>query len=286
MAENLLLPRMNIADISFLLALQNEGQREIVEGYLDHSEALSDNIYKIAFFEHEKYFNRPPGYEPTYESPYYYRGDGLVHYLWSQTFFGFIDLLVKRGRFFFSNSKELFAEPFLRFCSAWALFDDAGLMFHSAGLSLAGCGLLFPARPEGGKSTLCSLASGLAEVLCDEMNVVRRRADGWYLWGTPFWGDADSGSRVSQGFPLKAILFPHKDDRFWLKRCDGSSAVIGILANILMFGRSAQVGRKAFELAWDMASNVPAFDFGFVQSKDLVPYLRENLVGKICTESQ
>lgn len=276
------LPYLNIADITFLFILEYDQQKAIISEYLENSEPPADKyIYKIYLTKRDQFFNLPLNYEPTYEHSYYYRSVGRAHYLWGPQFFGYIDPSLQIGRLFLGSEDNPFIEPYLRFCSAWALLSQNGFIFHSAGLAVDGSGLLFPARSESGKSTIVDLSAGLASSLCDEMNVARRKHSGWHVWGTPFWGSAVNQGRTSGGFPLRAIIFPHRDNEFWLKECKKPQTIEGLLNNILLFGHSPEVGKKAFDLACELSEAVPAYDFGFACNEQLIPYLKENLVSKV-----
>jgi hypothetical protein len=282
MTDSLSFPYLNIGDITFFFLVEDGPLKAIISEYSENSEPPANkHIFKIYLTKRDQFFDLPANYERTYEHSYYYRWVGGAHYLWGPQFFGYIDPALQIGRLFLGPENQPFIEPYLRFCSAWALLLLDGFIFHSAGLAIDGSGLLFPAQSESGKSTIVDLSAGLASALCDEMNVARKKDGVWHVWGTPFWGSAVNRDKSYRGFPLKAILFPHRDSKFWLKECKRPQAIEGLLNNVLLFGHNPEAGKRALDLACELAEAVPAYDFGFARNNQLIPYLKENFVSKI-----
>jgi hypothetical protein len=88
------------------------------------------------------------------------------------------------------------------------LADRRGAILHSAGLVLDGQGLLFAGHSGAGKSTTVKMLADRAKILCDDRIIVRRRAEGFRLYGTWSHGEIEAVSNASA--PLRAVLFLEK----------------------------------------------------------------------------
>jgi hypothetical protein len=82
-----------------------------------------------------------------------------------------------------------------------------GAEFHACGVVYKGQGLIFTGGSGSGKSTLGRLWQGRQDalVLSDERIIVRKKDDGFWMYGTPWQSDARTSS--PEGAPLKRIFF-------------------------------------------------------------------------------
>ena len=72
-----------------------------------------------------------------------------------------------------------------------------GVIIHACGIDNNGIGMLFAGESGAGKSTLANLwnqEAGVA-VLSDDRTLVRQIDGEWWLFGTPWHGEAKFGSR-------------------------------------------------------------------------------------------
>jgi len=162
-------------------------------------------------------------------------------------------------------------DAFLRSLISWNLLDTGGLMLHSAGLVLGGKAYVFPGKSGAGKSTLARLALGAgAEVISDEINLLRPGPRGWRAYGSPFWGEMRAGGRQAN-WPLGGVFFLKKAAAPAFLPCSGGDAVRTVLRCLVNFSRSAEVSAKALLAAGRLLAAVPARRLGF--SKDNADFL-------------
>ena len=93
------------------------------------------------------------------------------------------------------------------------LADRQGFFLHSAGAILNSYGILFVGHSEAGKSTTTQmlLDAGASakdtpvEILCDDRNIVRKKAETWRVYGS--WSHGDIPNISAESSLLKAICF-------------------------------------------------------------------------------
>lgn len=157
-------------------------------------------------------------------------------------------LAISRGDFNASldlktGTGELSAAPgeqcldaFLRSLISSLLLHSGGLMLHSAGLVKNGRAYLFLGKSGAGKSTLSRLAAGTgqAEVLSDEMNMLRREKGRFYVYGSPFWGEMRADGRPGR-WPLGGVYLLRKARAHAVTACGKGEALKLLLRCLLNF---------------------------------------------------
>ncbi|MBW7886046.1 MAG: hypothetical protein H3C34_26135 [Caldilineaceae bacterium] len=96
-------------------------------------------------------------------------------------------------------------ENFLRVLFGWLALAQGGLLLHACGVICDGDGYVFVGPSGAGKSTVAGLSAG-ATVLSDDLVLVERRADGYWVHGVPFRGSGWTAPRVNAAAPLRALL--------------------------------------------------------------------------------
>ncbi|MFA6104634.1 MAG: radical SAM protein [Victivallaceae bacterium] len=154
------------------------------------------------------------------------------------------------------------------------LAERDGCYLHSCGINFEGKGLLFAGHSESGKSTMCTKFMGKAEILCDDRIIVRKRPEGYRIYGTWCHGDipAVSGSSVS----LKAILFlekaktneiiPLKDKREISRR---------LLETIIKPFVTKGWWNKTLDILENIATEIPCYILKSDKSNEIVELLRD-----------
>ncbi|MBI5744317.1 MAG: hypothetical protein HY952_07195 [Elusimicrobia bacterium] len=128
-------------------------------------------------------------------------------------------------------------DAFLRSLISSLLIRDGGLMLHSAGILKSGKAWLFPGKSGAGKSTLSKLAAAAgAEVISDEINMLRFERGRWRVYGSPFWGEMRSGGRQGS-WPLGGVFLPKKAARHRVAPCGKAEAFRVLLRCAVNFSR-------------------------------------------------
>jgi hypothetical protein len=182
------------------------------------------------------------------------------------------DILCKTGRGeAAAAANEQCLDAFLRSLISWNLLDSGGLMLHSAGLVLGGKAYVFPGVSGAGKSTLARLALGAgAEVISDEINLLRPGPRGWRAHGSPFWGEMRAGGRQAS-WPLGGLFLLKKSGEPAALPCSRKEAFKAVLRCLVNFSRSPEVSADALLAVGRLLAAVPARRLCF--SKDSADFL-------------
>jgi hypothetical protein len=146
-----------------------------------------------------------------------------------------------------------------------------GVELHSAGLIDAqGRGHLFVGHSGAGKSTMTRLwekEPGVV-ILSDDRIIVRRRDNGFFIYGTPWHGDARHASPSSA--PLVAIYLLEHGDATRLRPSPAPQAVVGLFTRSITAVYSHDA--VAFTLGFmnRLVEAVPCFALPFVPDNRVV----------------
>jgi len=154
-------------------------------------------------------------------------------------------------------------DTLLRIVHSLLLAPAGGLLLHASGGIRRGRGLLFSGVSGAGKTTIARLAPADVRLLTDEISYVRRAADGFRVFGTPFSGELGiQGESVSA--PLAAIhLIEHGPaNRFDL--LPEAEAVRRLMRNTLFFACDTQLVSSVFATVCDLARQVPVYRLEFL----------------------
>jgi len=116
--------------------------------------------------------------------------------------------------------KSLTTFPSDQILLARLLADRQGFFLHSAGAILNGQGVLFVGHSEAGKSTITQMLLDAkestqnspeeldVEILCDDRNIIRKKVEGWRVYGS--WSHGDIPNISAESARLHAICFLEK----------------------------------------------------------------------------
>ncbi|MHB0995346.1 MAG: hypothetical protein ACYC2I_03140 [Elusimicrobiales bacterium] len=170
--------------------------------------------------------------------------------------------------------REQTLDAFLRSLISSLLLRSGGMMLHSAGLVKDGRAYLFPGRSGAGKSTLSRLAAAAgAEVISDEINMVRREGTRFFVHGSPFWGEMRADGRPGR-WPLGGIYLPKKARSSGLRPCGRGKLLKTLLRCLLNFEKGPAVSglvlREAAGLAGTARSGELEFSKGNASFLELI----------------
>jgi len=157
-------------------------------------------------------------------------------------------------------------DSILRIVHTLVLSTQGGFLLHASSAVRGGRAFLFTGPSGSGKSTIVGLAPDDVTVLTDEISYLRRRADGYVAYGTPFAGElGDVGAPVSAPVGALFRLGQAADNRH--DRLDVGQAVQTLMRNILFFAAEPQMVEPVLDTACDFASRVPAYALFFAPDR-------------------
>ncbi len=150
----------------------------------------------------------------------------------------------------------------LRITHTLLLARTGGFLLHASSAVRNGKAYLFSGLSEAGKTTIARLAPPDAALLTDEASYVRRVADQYIAYGTPFAGElGEPGKNVSA--PIAALYFLEKAKQNRIVRVDPAEAIRRLMRNILFFAHDAELVRLVFESACAFVEAVPVYQLSF-----------------------
>lgn len=170
-------------------------------------------------------------------------------------------------------------DSFLRVFYSILLTQYDGFLVHSAGLKKDQNAYLFAGPSSSGKTTTAIRAKDFS-VLNDELTLVRKVEDTFYLFSTPFAGAYDQTiERLSA--PLKEIFFLDKQLSEAFVSVDKIQCLVQLLENVFFFDSSLDANQRILNLCHQAASEVGAFKIN-VLSRDNLWELVNDIEQKYC----
>ena len=166
---------------------------------------------------------------------------------------------------------------------ALLLADRQGCYFHSAAAIVNGVGMIFIGHSEAGKTTTTHLLMDAGrpgngrsnlqvEILCDDRNIVRRREDGWWVYGT--WSHGDNPLISPNGAPMHAILFLEQGDENTLTPLiDRKEIVRRLLGCVIKPFVTADWWNKTLDTIERMSREAPCYVMRFDRTGKIVKEL-------------
>lgn len=157
------------------------------------------------------------------------------------------------------------------------LAQGRGVEVHGSGIILPdGRGMLFAGQSGAGKTTLSKLwlAEPGVKILSDERIIVRKEADGMWMYGTPWHGD---GYIANQGrAPLSHVFFLRHGAHNELVNVPRSTAVAKLFS--CGFAPFHDAPGLDFTLSFldDLARLCPCDELRFVPDRSALDFVRAN----------
>ena len=144
----------------------------------------------------------------------------------------------------------------LRIVHTLALAESGSFLMHAGSVVRHGRAFLFAGVSGAGKTTITRLAPDDATLLTDEISYVRKEADGYYAYGTPFAGElAKVGENIKA--PLATVYLLKQGTENRIDDVSSEEAAREILRCVLFFAEDARLVQRVFHAACDLVEHVP-----------------------------
>ncbi len=156
------------------------------------------------------------------------------------------------------------------------LARDGGLNIHACGVNLDGRGLAFCGTSGTGKSTMARLWKKRdvgAVLLSDDRLILRRRTDGFGVYGTPWHGEASFS--FPGGAPLDRIYFMVQAPANKARALSRSDAASRFLIHCFPTFYDAAGMEQTMGFIDELCTKVPCFELGFVPNESVLDYLAD-----------
>lgn len=157
---------------------------------------------------------------------------------------------------------------------ARVLADREGCFMHSCGIVVDGKGLLFVGHSSAGKSTTSMmLKTAGGKILCDDRIIIRKKAEGFRIYGT--WSHGDVAEISPDSAPLHAIFFleQSKENKL-IKLTDKKDILKRLLACLIKPFVDNDWWEKELALIEKIVAEVPCYRMLFDKSGDIVDKLK------------
>ena len=154
------------------------------------------------------------------------------------------------------------------------LSQGRGILTHSCGIDNNGEGLLFVGESGAGKSTLCNLWKDKKDVtvLSDDRIIVRKMEGRFWIYGTPWHGDAKVCS--PEKGPLEKIFFLRHAKMNKMERIEGIVAASKLL--VCSFPTFWDKKGMEFTLGFidELTREVPCYELSFVPDERVLDLVK------------
>jgi len=180
------------------------------------------------------------------------------------------DIAIKR------DCHSLFLLPTDQVLIARLLADRQGFYIHSCGMIMDNQGILFVGNTGTGKSYMGSILKNDAELLCDDRIIVRKRDDGFRIYGTWSYGDLPDVS--SNSAPLRMVVFlePSTENRL-IPMTNSKEIRLRLLECLVKPLETADWWDKMLDLTTQLAGEIPSYILQFDQSGDAANIIRKSI---------
>jgi len=166
-----------------------------------------------------------------------------------------------------------FRYPLDQIVTVHLLSRHGGMLAHTCGITFGGAGVLFPGVSAAGKSTMSRLWGGRrgVTVLNDDRVVIRKKDNGFWIYGTPWHGDAKL--YAPDKARLRKIFFLKHGRQNEIRKVDPLDAA----GRLIVCSFSPFWDKEGMEvvagLCSELAQKVPCHELTFVPDESVVELL-------------
>jgi hypothetical protein len=182
------------------------------------------------------------------------------------------DPLSRRGRIR-QSANPYSIDTVLRIVHTLVLARQGGFLMHAASVICEGKAFVFAGVSGAGKTTISRLAPTDVHVLSDEISYVRKEADGYYAYGTPFAGELGRAGENLRA-PLDTVYLLTQGTENRVDTMGKAAAARGILTNMLFFAEDAELVQAVFLSALELVDRVPVRQLTFLPDPGIWALIR------------
>ncbi len=155
------------------------------------------------------------------------------------------------------------------------LCHGRGLMLHGCGVINKGNGLAFLGPSGAGKSTMANLwrEHTQSTLLGDDRLIVRKKDGRFWLWGTPWRGEANIVSPA--GGPLKKIYFIKHAPQNYMRRLSAKESLSRLLITCFPTFWEKKGMEYAMRFGAALCQEVDTFELGVVPDKTIIDVVKQ-----------
>ncbi|MGD2097951.1 MAG: hypothetical protein PVG35_10245 [Desulfobacterales bacterium] len=189
-----------------------------------------------------------------------------------------LDPDIRTAKLYYPNPASDFVNPFygptIELLLIQYLAQERGMIVHACGIDDGEQGLLFVGESGAGKSTLSNLwhRDGAGAVLSDDRIILRKKNGSYWMYGTPWHGEARFVSPLSAR--LEHIFFLRHDQNNAVQPLNRADTVVEFLkASFPPFWDSRGV-EFAMAFLSDLTEKVPCQALSFKPDKSVIDFIR------------
>ena len=185
---------------------------------------------------------------------------------------------LKEADLFFPDATDQFIDPFygpvLELLMINYLAQFRGAVLHSCGIKSGESGLLFVGESGAGKSTLTRLWNQAAdvEILSDDRTIVRKKDGDYWMYGTPWHGEAKFGS--PQSVKLDRIYFIQHGTANSVRTIKGAEPVQNLLTCSFPPYWDSEGMEFTIDLFSDLTATLPCYELFVKPDIGVVEYIK------------
>jgi energy-coupling factor transporter ATP-binding protein EcfA2 len=168
---------------------------------------------------------------------------------------------------YFADKSGPFLDPFygptMELLMVNYLAQGRGVILHSCAIARNGGGILFVGESGAGKSTLARMwdQENAIDVVSDDRTIVRKRGQQFWMYGTPWHGDAKFAS--PRGVRLERIFFLRHGEKNTIREIKGINPVSKLLTCSFPPFWDPQGMAFTLEVFTDLSAQVPCQELAF-----------------------
>ena len=170
--------------------------------------------------------------------------------------------------------KNPFFGPIIELLMVNYLARVDSIIVHACGMDYRGQGLLFVGESGAGKSTLTKIWSqeNGVEILSDDRIILRKKNDQYWMYGTPWHGDAKFASPAK--VKLDSVFFIKKGRTNSVEAISGTFPVLQLLKASFPPYWDKNCMEFAMEFFNDLVAAVPCRELSFVPDSRIVDFVK------------